>query len=159
MSTTTQARKGRKPVEIDLLELEKLSALHCTDEDIAGWFGVSTRTIESRRKKAVFAEAMQRGRARGRISVRRLQMKLLENGNGTMGVWLGKQILGQRDVITNEHVGSGGGPLEVTVKPDLSRLSDQELLQLRELTRKAMPVAAEQAEAEPTTTRTEANSQ
>ena len=117
--------RGRKPVHIDLLELEKLSGLHCTDADIAGWFGVSTRTIESRRKKPEFADAMQRGRAKGRISVRRAQMKLLENGNGTMGVWLGKQILGQRDIVTTEHLGSGGGPIELAVKPDLTAVEPQ----------------------------------
>jgi len=54
-----------------------------------------------------FAEAMERGRAKGRISVRRHQMKLLEAGNATMAVWLGKQLLGQRDVITAEHVRGG----------------------------------------------------
>ena len=42
---------------------------------------------------------MARGKAKGRISVRRMQMKLLENGNATMGAWLGKQLLGQRDQI------------------------------------------------------------
>jgi hypothetical protein len=40
--------------------------------------------------------------AKGRISVRRHQMKLLEAGSVTMAVWLGKQFLGQRDVITGE---------------------------------------------------------
>ena len=55
---------------------------------------------------------MERGRAKGRISVRRHQMKLLEAGNATMAVWLGKQLLGQRDAITAEHVGSGGGPIQ-----------------------------------------------
>lgn len=144
------ARRGRKPVHIDLVELEKLSSLHCTDEELAGWFGVSTRTIESRRKRPEFAEVMQRGRARGRISVRRAQMKLLEDGSGTMGVWLGKQILGQRDVITTEHTGSSGGPiLLAAAKPDLNRLSDEEISQLRELARKALPAAHEQLETDP----------
>jgi hypothetical protein len=124
---------GRKPVHIDLVELEKLCALQCTDEEIADWFDVSTRTIESRRKQPEYAQVMKRGRSRGRISVRRAQMKLLEGGNGTMGVWLGKQLLGQRDVITAEHVGGGGGPIQVAIKPDLRRLNDDELRQLREL--------------------------
>jgi hypothetical protein len=132
-------RKGRKPAPIDLTELEKLSALQCTDEEIAGWFHVSTRTIENRRKRPDFAQAMQRGRTKGRISVRRAQMRMLEGGNGTMGVWLGKQLLGQRDAITNEHVGSGGGPIQVSMKPDLSRFTDEELQQLRELALKALP--------------------
>jgi hypothetical protein len=132
-------KAGRKPVEIDLIELEKLSSLHCTNEELADWFGVSTRTIETRRKRPEFAEAMQRGRSKGRISVRRAQMKMLDSGNSTMGVWLGKQLLGQRDAITTEHVGAGGGPIQVATKPDLSRLTDEELRQLRKLARKTQP--------------------
>jgi hypothetical protein len=138
MSETRHTR-GRKPIEIDFVELEKLCALQCTDEEIADWFNVSTRTIESRRKQPEFAQVMKRGRSRGRISVRRAQMKLLEGGNGTMGVWLGKQLLGQRDVITAEHVGSGGGAIQVSIKPDLSKLNDNELQQLRELAVKTQP--------------------
>ncbi len=130
---------GRKAVQIDLEQLEKLCALQCTDVEIAAWFQVSLRTIEKRRRLPKFADAMQRGRAKGRISVRRHQMKLLEAGNATMAVWLGKQLLGQRDVITAEHVGSGGGPIQVAVKPDLRRLNDDELQQLRELALKTRP--------------------
>src|ERR1039457_541226 len=105
MSPTTQSRRGRKPIRIDLRELEKLAALQCIHEEIAGWFGVSTRTIENRRRKPEFAQVIERGRAMGCSSVRRAQMKLLEGGNGTMGVWLGKQFLGQRDIVTTEHTG------------------------------------------------------
>lgn len=130
---------GRKAVQIDLEQLEKLCALQCTDVEIAAWFQVSLRTIEKRRRLAKFADAMQRGRAKGRISVRRHQMKLLEAGNATMAVWLGKQLLGQRDLITAEHVGSGGGPIQVSGKPDLSRLNNDELEQLRSLALKTRP--------------------
>ena len=91
---------------IDLAELEKLCGLQCTDEEIAAWFGVTTRTIERRRKVRKFAEVMDRGKAKGRISVRRQQMKLLEAGNATMGVWLGKNILGQVDEIRHELSGA-----------------------------------------------------
>jgi hypothetical protein len=134
----TSRKAGRKPAPIDLTELEKLCALQCTDQEIADWFGVSTRTIETRRKRPEFSQAMQRGRSKGRISVRRAQMKLLENGNGTMGVWLGKQLLSQRDTLINEHVGSGGGPIELAMKPNLSRFTDEELQKLRELALKAL---------------------
>jgi hypothetical protein len=89
-----RSRAGRKAIQIDLVELEKLCSLHCTDQELADWFGASTRTIESRRKRPEFADAMRRGRSKGRISVRRAQMKMLESGNGTMGVWLGKQVAG-----------------------------------------------------------------
>jgi hypothetical protein len=94
------AERGTR-TEIDMAELEKLCQLQCTDEEIAAWFNVSTRTIERRRLEPEFAEVMTRGKARGRISVRRMQMKLLEEGNATMGVWLGKQLLGQADEVTH----------------------------------------------------------
>ena len=83
--------------QIDLEELEKLSALQCTDEEIASWFRVSTRTIERRRQDPKFADVMERGKARGRMSIRRAQMRMLEDGNATMAIWLGKQYLGQQD--------------------------------------------------------------
>lgn len=127
---------GRKPVPIDLSELEKLCALHCTDEEIAHFFGVSTRTIENRRKQRAFDDVMKRGRAKGRISVRRSQMRLLEDGNSAMGIWLGKQLLGQREVITNELTGNGGGPIAIGGKLELSRLTIDELQQLREIVSK-----------------------
>ena len=64
---------------------------------------------------------------------------MLEAGNATMGVWLGKQLLGQRDIVTNEHTGSSGGPIQLAVKPDLTQLSNEELRQLREIAVKALP--------------------
>jgi hypothetical protein len=98
---------------MDIAELEKLCAMQCTDEEIAAWFGVTTRTIERRRKVRRFAEIMDRGKAKGKISVRRMQMKLLEEGNATMGVWLGKQLLGQTDNYYHEM----NGPMVQIVVP------------------------------------------
>lgn len=109
-------RAGRKAIEIDLVELEKLSALNCTDEEVAAWFNVSTRTIESRRKQPQFFAVMNRGRAKGRISVRRAQMRLLESGNATMGVWLGKQLLGQRDITPIEVSGVHNEPVKISLQ-------------------------------------------
>ena len=107
---------GRKPASIDLVELEKLCSLQCTNEDLASWFNCSIRTIEKCSKKPPFAEVMARGRAKGRISVRRAQMKLLESGNAVMGIWLGKQFLGQRDVTPVELSGANGTPLQFTLE-------------------------------------------
>lgn len=107
---------GRKPIEFDLGELEKLCSLQCTHEELAAWFKCSVRTIEMYSRKPEFAEVMARGRAKGRISVRRAQMKLLEAGNATMGVWLGKQLLGQRDITPIELTGANGKPLEISLE-------------------------------------------
>jgi hypothetical protein len=113
------AKRGT-PAKIDLAELERLSAMQCTDEEIGAWFGVTTRTIERRRKNPKFAEVMNRGRAKGRISVRRAQLKLLEAGNATMGVWLGKNILGQVDEIRHELFGNISTQLQVVIPRDLN---------------------------------------
>jgi hypothetical protein len=112
------AKRGT-PATIDLAELEKLSMMQATDEEIAAWFGVTTRTIERRRKNAKFADVMDRGKAKGRISVRRAQLKLLEAGNATMGVWLGKNILGQVDEIRHELFGNISTQLQVVIPRDL----------------------------------------
>jgi hypothetical protein len=97
MSGGTRKGAGRKAAQIDLIELEKLCTLQCSDEEIASWFSVSVRTLQNRRKQPSFAEVMRRGKARGCINVRRAQLRLLDAGNATMAVWLGKSLLGQRD--------------------------------------------------------------
>jgi hypothetical protein len=43
-------------------------------------------------------------------------MKLLDAGNATMGVWLGKQFLGQRDVTPIELSGTNGKPMQITLE-------------------------------------------
>ena len=108
---------------IDLRELEKLCAIHATYDEIASWFSVSHNTIDNRvadktpqdyeGEKLTFKEIMDRGYARGRISLRRKQMQLAEQGNPTMLVWLGKQILGQRDQLDQTLSAPGGGPVQV----------------------------------------------
>ena len=61
------ARRGTT-AKIDLAELERLSAMQCTDEEIAAWFKVTTRTIERRRKVKRFADVTERGRAKQILS-------------------------------------------------------------------------------------------
>src|SRR6204780_1329689 len=92
------AERGTR-AEIDLVALEKLSALHPTDSEVAAWFGVSTKTIERRKSESAFAEAMERGRARGKLNLRRIQNKMAEN-NAAMAIFLGKNLLGQSDQVT-----------------------------------------------------------
>jgi DNA-directed RNA polymerase specialized sigma subunit len=61
---------ARPEAKIDLTELEKLCGMQCTDEEIAAFLGVSTQTIERKRKIPQFAEVMDRAKAKGRISGR-----------------------------------------------------------------------------------------
>lgn len=109
-------RAGRKPVEIDLTNLEKLCVLQCTYEEIGAFFAVSARTIQKRCKDPQFAEAVRTGRAKGKISIRRAQMRLAEAGNATMTIWLGKQYLGQREVTPVELTGVNGQPVQIALE-------------------------------------------
>src|SRR6476646_4405360 len=129
---------ARPEAKIDMAELEKLCGMQCTDEEVAAFFGVSTRTIERRRKVEKFREIMDQGRAKGRVSVRRSLFKLANAGNIAAAIFLSKNLLGYKDVVNTEHTGLAGGPIQIA-KPDLSGLTDEELKQLRAIVNKTLP--------------------
>jgi hypothetical protein len=126
-------------MKLDLVELEKLCGMQCTDEEIAAFFGVSTRTIERRRRVQRFREVMEQAKAKGRVSVRRNLFRLASGGNVAASIFLAKNLLGYRDVLSNEHSGPGGGPIAIDTRLDLSRLSEEEFAQLQALSDKAQP--------------------
>jgi hypothetical protein len=89
---------GRSPKPIDLAEVEILAACGGTDDEIGYRFDLERSTITRRRQNdKEFAEVVERGKARGRISLRRKQFELAMKGDRTMLIWLGKNLLGQRD--------------------------------------------------------------
>ena len=93
----------RPKVKIDLAELEKLYTMQCTDEEVAAFVGVSIRTLERRKKVKNIQEIIERARAKGRVSVRRGLFKLAATGNVAATIFLSKNLLGYRDVLSNEH--------------------------------------------------------
>lgn len=134
---------GRKSANLDLRELETLCALQCTDEDVAAFFGVTARTIERRRKQPAFAAAMERGRGRGRVSVRRSLFAQAANGNTAAAIFLAKNLLGYRDVRSNQLSGPDGGPISIQNGLDLTRLLPEEFEQLQALMDKAERIQGE----------------
>ena len=86
---------GRPKKEIDYEAVEKLANIQCTQEEIASFLGVSTRTLQ---RDEQFMELFNRGRENGKMSLRRIQWKHAEK-SATMAIWLGKQYLGQKDNI------------------------------------------------------------
>jgi hypothetical protein len=115
----------RPKAKIDLVELEKLYGLQCTDEEVAAFFGISTRTIARRKEVKKFAEVIDRARAKGRVSLRRALFKLAASGNVAACIFLSKNLLGYRDVVSNEHSGpSGKAPVKINliVSEDDARL-------------------------------------
>lgn len=92
-------RTGRPRADIDPKQFEKLCALQCTQEEMCGFFGVCSDTLNAwckRTYKASFSEVFRQKRGIGKISLRRAQFKLAEN-NANMAIWLGKQYLDQTD--------------------------------------------------------------
>lgn len=126
-----QGKPGRPKKEgITAKRLERLGRLHCTLEELAGHFDVSVATMTRRLQQPALREAFERGRSKGKITVRRYQIKLLRAGNATMGIWLGKQLLGQRDVQEIEV-----GPKSESAQ-NLAALSTDELMEYRRLQKK-----------------------
>lgn len=127
MGSRSKARK-----EIDIVALEKLGRLHCTLEEVAAYFDCSIATLVRRLGQDKYREAYDRGKARGKITLRRIQLKLARAGNPTMGIWLGKQLLGQRDVQEIEV----GPKHAISTDENLKALSTQELQEYYRLRRK-----------------------
>ena len=128
---------GRKAVAIDLEQVQKLCGLQCTDAEIAAFLGVSVRTFERRKATPAMAEAMERGRSKGKVSLRRYLWALAAKGNPAAAIFLSKNLLGYKDYVANEISGPEGAPIAIGPAPELSQLSDEELKQLSALVSKA----------------------
>lgn len=83
---------GRPPLEIDEEMVEKLASICCTMNEMASILECSVDTLERR-----FADIIEKGRSKGKSSLRRKQYEVAMGGNPTMLIWLGKQQLGQTD--------------------------------------------------------------
>jgi len=97
-SKTTRKKPGPKPMIIDYDQVANDASLQYTEYEIARHIGLSDdgfRKRKARDKK--LRDALDKGRARGRMSLRRLQYAGAQAGNPTMLIWMGKQYLGQRD--------------------------------------------------------------
>lgn len=96
---------GRPKIEIDKKAFEKLCSLQCTIEEIAGFFDCCDDTINNWCKSTYgdnFSGIYKKKSMGGKISLRRTQFKIAEN-NASMAIFLGKQYLGQRDVIETDN--------------------------------------------------------
>jgi hypothetical protein len=115
---------GRKAIKIDLALLEKLCTMQCTDLDLAGIFEVNVRTIERHKKKPAVAAVMERGRAKGRVSLRRSLYEQAAKGNVQAMIFLAKNQLGFKDYVSNEHSGPEGSPIPFSLAETLNARRD-----------------------------------
>lgn len=84
-------------------QLVELIKIQCTRDEICEVLGMSdttlTRRIAERKIEGVtnFEALYKKHQGEGKASLRREQWKAAQSGNPTMLVWLGKQVLGQKD--------------------------------------------------------------
>jgi hypothetical protein len=116
---------ARPKVKLDLVELEKLYGMQCTDEEVAAFLGISTRTLARRKGVKKVAETIERAKAKGRVSVRRFLYRQAASGNIAAAIFLAKNILGYRDVLRNEHSGPEGTELQMVVRSVLDTKPDE----------------------------------
>ena len=114
---------GRPRIEIDYSKLENLCKIQCTKEECAAVLEISEDTLERRLKEEGyenFAAFFKKHAGQGKSSLRRMQWKSAQNGNVTMQIWLGKNMLGQRDHNEIEYIERKAEPITIIddIKPD-----------------------------------------
>lgn len=94
---------GRPKKEIDQTQFEKLCSIQCTKEELCSFFDVSDSTLSRWCKsnyEMTFEDIYKKHASVGKMSLRRCQWKLAEK-SVPMAIFLGKQYLGQKDVVEN----------------------------------------------------------
>lgn len=94
---------GRPKFKIDYETVRKLASIMCTEREIASFLGCDERTLQ---RDAEFCRIFKEGKETGKMSLRRMQWKLAEKSYA-MAIFLGKQYLGQKDVIENQVTNNG----------------------------------------------------
>jgi hypothetical protein len=83
---------GRNGTVVPIDEIEHLASLGCTDRDIANYFNIHENSLRYN-----FKEYLTCGRHRLKITLRQAQIRVALEGNASLLVWLGKQLLNQNE--------------------------------------------------------------
>jgi hypothetical protein len=103
----------RKVIDADVAR--RAASIGCTRDEIAAVCGVSPASLYAALKENPQLEAdIEEGRNQGRATLRRHQWQQAVAGNPTMLIWLGKQLLGQKDRV--ELAGDPNKPLNYVVR-------------------------------------------
>jgi hypothetical protein len=108
------AETGRPRADMNLDTIERAASIGCTTNEIAALLDISPSTLFLRMNQdAEIHDAIERGRDKGRATLRRNQWQKAMAGSDTMLIWLGKQMLGQRDQTA--ITGADGGAVVTQV--------------------------------------------
>lgn len=114
---------GRPPKQFSEKDIEQMKALarcHCTDEEIAAFMGCGEMTL-----KRHFGPLLKEFRKSGQANLRAKQYQLAMGGNVPLLIWLGKQLLGQRENAFDKRMED-----EAKENESLSKESTAKLLQI-----------------------------
>lgn len=95
---------GTPSFVFDPKQVQVFGMYSATYETMAEYFGVSIDTIRRRMQdeQSDFCHAYKKGSGMGLMRLREAQLQKALSGDSTMLIWLGKQLLGQRDSIQND---------------------------------------------------------
>jgi hypothetical protein len=85
-------RTGPPPILLDPKQIFQLARMGATNVEIAKFFNVSEALIRKR-----YSDVCESGRVNIKMRLRQAQVREALNGNVTMLIWLGKQMLNQSD--------------------------------------------------------------
>ena len=115
-----KGNQGGRPIyEIDYKTLDSLCGIMCTKEEIASLLEIDEDTLHNALKRDGhdgFSVYYKKKSANGKMSLRRKQYQAAIDGNTTMLVWLGKQVLGQSDKTENRNENNTNHQGEITFK-------------------------------------------
>lgn len=84
---------ARPKLQIDEKQVFELAKINCSLPEMAAVLDCNQSTITRR-----FAKLIEKGRSECKMSLKRKQYEVAIGGNVVMLIWLGKQILEQKDV-------------------------------------------------------------
>lgn len=110
-------KTGRPPKDIRPREVLNLAKVGCTNEEISVLLDCGETTLKRR-----FGPALKKGRAEARVSLRRAQFKAALSGNPAMLIWLGKNMLGQKNepLVVHAEVAAAPSMIEMAAAMDCS---------------------------------------
>lgn len=100
-----KGQRKQKQEKIDKKQFEELCKIQCTQEEICSVLGIDHKTLDSwchATYDMKFSQVFKEKRQGGKASLRRMQWKLAEK-NATMGIWLGKNYLEQKDNVQADN--------------------------------------------------------
>lgn len=125
-NTSRMSPPKLKPDDGTLAALRELGQLQCTRDEAAASLHVARTTLwRFLEKYAKARAAFEHGLEEGRVELRRVQFKLAEK-NATMAIFLGKNLLGQKDGLANPQSSQSHVSISATragIDSKLSRLA------------------------------------